>query len=194
MVPTPETETLCELAIEFLRMREYRQPRILDLGVGSGVIAVTVAREYPGGSILAVDVSPEALAVARTNAAALGVADRVKLAVSDLFSAVSAEMKFDLILSNPPYIADPEYDGLPPEVKADPRQALLAGPDGLAAIRAIIHQAPEYLAPRGRIMFEIGYRQAERVAALTDKDERYQTLVIRKDLNDIDRVAILGCG
>lgn len=193
MVPTPETEQLCELALEFLRMRQYSQPRLLDLGVGSGVISVTLARKDPSCSVVAVDISREALEVARLNAEDLGVVDRVKFRQSDFFSAILPDEEFDLIVSNPPYISENEYEHLPPEVKADPKPALLAGPEGLDAITTIIRQAPDYLSPRGRLMFEIGYRQAESVMALTSGDERYKSLVIRKDLNDIDRVAILGC-
>jgi len=96
-------------------------------------------------------------------------------------------------LSNPPYVSEKEYQALPPEVLADPKSALLAGEDGLDAIRIILCEAPNYLAKGGRIMFEIGYNQGTAVADLTESDERYQSIVIIKDLNDIDRVVILSC-
>lgn len=193
MVPTPETEVLCETTIGFVHEKSLPKPRILDLGVGSGVIAVTLAKELGDCVILAVDCSQEALAIAKRNATDLGTVDTIEFRQSDFFSAIAANEKFDLILSNPPYISEKEYETLPPEVLADPKTALLAGKDGLDAIRVIVREAPKYLAPGGRIIFEIGYRQAKLVADLTEADDRYQSIVIIKDLNDIDRVVILSC-
>ncbi len=194
MAPTPETERLCELAVNFCREQKLKQPRILDLGVGSGVISVTVACELDDCRITAVDVSEKALAVARKNARTLGAADKIDFRQSDFFSSIAREEKFDLILSNPPYIADTDYPDLPPEVLADPRIAMTSGIDGMDAIRIILREAPEFLAREGRILFEIGYDQAAQVAALTEKDDRYNFLNIVRDLNDIDRVVVLGCG
>ncbi len=193
MVPAPETEVLCETAIGFVREKKVAKPCILDLGVGSGVIAVTLARELDDCSIIAVDISREVIFVARRNADELGAADKIKFRRSDFFSSISEGEKFDLILSNPPYVSEKEYQALPPEVLADPKSALLAGKDGLDAIRIILREAPNYLAKGGRIMFEIGYNQGATVANLTESDERYQSIVIIKDLNDIDRVIILSC-
>ncbi len=193
MVPTPETEVLCETAIGFVREKKIAKPRILDLGVGAGVIAVTLAKELRDCSVLAVDISPKAIEVARRNAGDMKVAEKVAFRESDFFSAIAQDEKFDLILSNPPYISEKKYETLPPEVLADPKVALLAGADGLAAIKVILRDAPNYLAPSGRIMFEIGYRQAEAVTRLIEKDDRYTSIIIIKDLNDIDRVVILSC-
>jgi len=193
MIPTPETELLCETAISFVRSMKLVRPRILDLGVGSGVIAVTLAKELDSCSVLAVDYSLDAINVARRNAADLEVTGRIDFRQSDFFSLIAENELFDLILSNPPYISDGEYKSLPPEVLADPGVALLAGADGLDAIRVILSEAPNYLAECGRIMFEIGYRQAETVTKLTENDIRYQSIVIVKDLNDIDRLVILSC-
>jgi release factor glutamine methyltransferase len=180
MAPTPETERLCEAATEFVRTETLS--------------AVTVACELAEAAVLAVDISPEALAVAEKNAARHQVGDRIEFRRSDLFERVGDNEAFDLILSNPPYIADSDYDDLSPEVKADPKIAMTAGPDGLDVIRRIVDSAPNYLVPRGRVMFEIGYDQAEAVAEMTDQDRRYQSLTILRDFNDIDRVVILGCG
>ena len=193
MVPTPETELLCETAIGFVREKGLARPRLLDIGVGSGVIAVTVAAELDKCEVLAIDCSPEAIKVARRNATDLGVGDKIEFRQSDFFAEIRPDEKFDLILSNPPYISDSEYNSLPPEVLADPKTALLAGEDGLDAIRVILHDAPDYLAEGGLIMFEIGYRQSQRVAELTENDDRYRSIVILKDLNDVDRVVALGC-
>jgi release factor glutamine methyltransferase len=193
MVPAPETEVLCETALGFVRERKIAKPRILDLGVGSGVIAVTLAKELRDCSVLAVDISPEAVEVARKNAGDLTAADKIAFRKSDFFSSIAQDEKFDLILSNPPYISEKEYETLLPEVLADPKIALFAGKEGLDAIEIILRDAPNYLAPGGRIMFEIGYRQDEAVTRLTEKDRRYTSIVIIKDLNDIDRIVILSC-
>ncbi len=192
MVPTPETELLVDNAMRFIRRQRLAKPRILDLGVGSGVISVTLANELTGCRIVALDLSPEAIEVARRNAETLGGADQIEFRESNYFEAVGADERFDLILSNPPYIAEPDYAGLPPEVLADPKLALTSGADGLDAARVIVREAVQYLAPHGRIMFEIGYNQAEKVAAMTAHDDRYRSIVIIKDLNDIDRVVILA--
>ncbi len=193
MVPTPETELLCENAIRFVRSRKPASPRVLDVGVGSGVISVTVALEIPDAMVTALDISSSALEVAKRNAADLGASDRIEFRESNFFSSLRADERFDLILSNPPYIAEKDYAGLPPEVHADPKLALTSGPDGLDAVRVIVREAPKYLAQGGRIMFEIGYDQSELVSKLTASDSRYQSIVILKDLNDIDRLVILGC-
>ncbi|MEA2030036.1 MAG: peptide chain release factor N(5)-glutamine methyltransferase [candidate division Zixibacteria bacterium] len=193
MVPTPETEMLCEAAMGFIRSQKYERPQILDVGVGSGVISVTLANELPDCSITAVDISDEAIEVAKQNANELGGNDKIEFRHSDFFSAIDAEERFDIILSNPPYISEDEYRELPPEVLADPKISLTADDDGMGAIANIIDVAPSYLCHNGRILFEIGYNQADRVSRLTENDDRYQSITILKDLNDIDRVVILAC-
>lgn len=193
MVPTPETELLCENAIKFLSRRQIQCPRILDIGVGSGVIAVTMALEAPTCHVVALDISTDALAVARRNGTELCRGFRIEFRQSNLFAAVRENERFDLILSNPPYIAEPDYAGLMPEVLADPRIAMTAGDEGLDAIRVIVAKAPDHLLPGGRVMFEIGYNQADKVARLTEHDSRYDSISILRDLNDIDRIVILSC-
>ena len=193
MVPTPETELLCETALRYMRSCGHDNPTVLDIGVGSGVASVTIALEMPACRITAVDISEEALAVAEKNATDLKTPDNMDFRQSDFFSAIKADEKFDLIISNPPYIADCEYADLSPEVKADPKLSLLGGADGLDAVRAIIAKAPDHLLPGGQLMFEIGYLQGEKVCALTENDDRYKSIVVLKDLNDIDRVVILAC-
>ncbi len=193
MAPTPETELLCETALKIIGNKKLSSPRILDIGVGSGVISVTLAKELPDCKVVAVDISTEALDVARQNVLAYTCADKIELRQSDFFSAVKPDEQFDIIISNPPYIAEPDYDTLPPEVLADPKIAMTAGTDGLDAIRVIVQEAPNYLAPNGRIMFEIGCEQAEQVAKLTETDNRYSSIDILKDLNDRDRIIVLAC-
>lgn len=193
MVPTPETELLCETALGYCKFRAFERPRILDIGVGSGVISITMANELKDCRIVALDNSPEAISVAGKNTHDLGGEEEIEFRLSDFFSTVKADERFDLILSNPPYIKEADYKTLPPEVLADPRQALTSGEDGLDAIREILRKAPDHLAKAGRIMFEIGYDQSEKIAALTEKDARFTSLSIIKDFNNIDRVVILGC-
>jgi release factor glutamine methyltransferase len=193
MIPRPETEILCREAIEYARERRLSTPRILDLGVGSGVIAVTVAKELDGSRVLAVDISLPALKVAKENARAHSVIDCIEFLSSNFFDAIADTQQFDLILSNPPYVSEKEYDTLPPEVLADPRIALLAGVDGLDAIRVILREAPHYLTHGGRVMLEIGCGQAAAVAKLVETDTRYASFTVKKDLNGMDRIVILSC-
>ena len=193
MVPTPETELLCETAIGFVKQKNIKHPKIIDLGVGSGVIAVTLANELPESEVTALDISEEAIDVARKNAADLGASANIRFFQSDYFQRVPDGESFDLILANPPYISEEEYKVLPPEVLADPKVSLTSANDGLGAIEVILQQAPKFLKTGGRIMFEIGYNQAERIIDLTSTDDRFDSIVVIKDLNNIDRVVILSC-
>src|SRR5262245_36534608 len=133
LIPRPETE---DLVNEFLRLaKTVPNPTVLDVGTGSGAIAVSVARQHPGARVTATDVSPEALAVAARNAGRHGVADRVRFLAGDLFAALPDGERFDFVLSNPPYVAAEEMAGLPPHVRDhEPRLALDGGPGGLAVI------------------------------------------------------------
>ena len=192
MVPTPETELLCEIAINFTRYRKIKEPSILDIGTGSGVVSVTMACELPHAVITALDISKSALEIARQNAEDYYAEERISFICSDMFEALNPADKFDIILSNPPYISDDEYKELPPEVLADPKISLVSGEEGMDIIKKLIDKAPSYLKDSGQLMFEIGYNQADMVADLTDKDDRYKKISIIKDLNDIDRVVILA--
>jgi len=193
MVPTPETEGLCEAALGFVHAHDFEAPWILDLGTGSGVIAITLAAELREVDIVALDKSVEALNVAMKNASDLGVSRKIDFRQSDFFAALDADERFDLILSNPPYIREIDYADLPPEVKADPKLAMTSGDDGLDAVRVILRDAPRFLNPGGRIMFEVGMGQSGQIAELTNGDQRYVSFNCLKDLNDIDRIVILSC-
>ena len=178
--PRPETEILVAEAL--------REPfsRLLDLGTGSGAIAVSLLAECPGVPGMAVDLSPDALEIARRNATDLGVADRLDLRLSDWFTAVEGE--FDLIVSNPPYIALDEMADLSPEVLGhEPRMALTDEGDGLACYRAIAAGAPAHLAPGGRLMVEIGPTQGPAVSALF-RQAGLEDVVIHPELDGRDRV------
>lgn len=154
--PRADTETLVEAAIAACRGRP--PPRLLDLGTGTGVIALTLLLELPSATAVAADRSRAALAVAQRNALALGVADRLTLICSDWFAAIDG--RFDLIVSNPPYIPSAAIAGLSAEVRlGDPAPALDGGPDGLAAYRAIAAGAAAHLNPGGLVLVEIGEGQ-----------------------------------
>jgi len=193
MIPTPETELLCKAAIGFCETRRIQRPHILDIGTGSGVIPVTLACELINAEITTVDISEAALKVAERNAAKLSPEKKISFLKSDLFQNLNKTIKFDLILSNPPYITEEDYKTVPPEVKADPKIAITSGTDGLDTIRVILEKAPDYLAENGRIMLEIGHKQSEKIAQLVESDNRYSSISILKDLNDIDRIVILSC-
>jgi release factor glutamine methyltransferase len=193
MAPTPETELLCESAIRFVRESGLESPKILDLGVGSGVISVTLACELEYADILAVDISPQALEIARKNAKLMEVGGKIDFRQSDLFSSLTTEETFDLILSNPPYISEEDYPDLPPEVLADPKVAMVSGSEGLDHIRRILDEAPDYLVEGGLLAFEMGFDHADKVTKITERDSRYISLTIVQDLNDIPRIAMLRC-
>lgn len=160
LVPRPETELLVELALE--HMRALGEPRALDLGTGSGCIAITLALECPPARVEASDLSPAALAVARGNAQRLGAA--VAFHVGDWYDAVPAGPPFDVVVANPPYVApgDPHLAAL----RFEPMQALTDGRDGLACLQAIVTGARARLAPRGWLIVEHGYDQGPAVGAL----------------------------
>lgn len=180
--PRPETETLIAAAL--------RAPfsRLLDLGTGSGAILLTLLAECPQATGLGTDLSPGALAIAAENAAALGLGARAGLALSDWFASITG--RFDLITANPPYIALSELPALAPEVRDwEPRMALIAGADGLAAYRVIVAQAPAHLAAKGRLIVETGPTQGADVAALF-RENGLQDVAILPDLDGRDRVVI----
>jgi release factor glutamine methyltransferase len=171
LIPRPSTESLVSACLE--RAKPLAAPQVIDVGTGSGCIAVSVAKRHAGARVLAVDRSPEALAVARRNAERHGVADRVEFLESDLFDAVPAGQAFDFVLSNPPYIRSADVAGLAPEVRDhEPRLALDGGPNGFLVFDRLMAQAPARLASGGWLLIEIGADQEagarERLAAVPD--------------------------
>jgi release factor glutamine methyltransferase len=186
LIPRPETEVLIELALE--KLQGIAQPRILDLGTGSGIVAISLALACPQAEVCAVDLSPDALAIARNNAGRLGAP--VDFRHSDWFSALAGE-RFDLIVSNPPYVAegDPHLalNGLPFE----PQMALSdgeTGGNGLACIRQIVGEAAAHLQPNGWLLFEHGYDQGEASRNLLHS-AGFQSPFTHPDLAGIDRVS-----
>lgn len=164
LIPRPETEMLVALLAERLGPGIRR---VLDLGTGSGAIALGLARAWPEATFVAVDRSPEALALARENAAATGLAGRVELRVSDWFAALAPDESFDLIVSNPPYLSEADVAAAQPEVKAhEPAAALTPGSDALAAIRVILRESRGRLEPGGMLACETGVGQHDELRAL----------------------------
>ena len=164
LTPRPETETLVAAALALLAQAEG-EVRVLDLGTGSGAIALALAQEREKARLIATDVSEPALSVARSNAHALGLAARVEFARGSLFEPVRGE-RFDLIVSNPPYLAERESKALPPELAHEPPGALFGGADGYSVLRPLVAHAPEHLRPGGALAVEVAPAQAETVAAL----------------------------
>jgi release factor glutamine methyltransferase len=163
LIPRPETELLIELALE--RIPQDQAATIADLGTGSGAIAVTLALEFSKSSITALDLSPAALKIAADNAARLG-AGNMRFIQSDWFAALGLDERFDLIVSNPPYIAENDPHLLQGDVRFEPRLALTSGIEGLDAVRRIVHASPKHLKPGGWLLFEHGYDQAGRAREL----------------------------
>jgi release factor glutamine methyltransferase len=182
LVPRHDTEVLVTEASKLAAPAA----RILDIGVGSGCIAVALAASLPQAEVWGVDKSPEALALAGRNAALHGV--RVTLFEGSLFEPFP-DQRFDLIVSNPPYIPTGDLENLQPEVRDfEPRSALDGGADGLDFYRLIIPAAPDHLSLDGWLLFEVGIGQAEAVQALFEKTGRFGGLFTAKDPNGVDRV------
>ena len=178
--PRGDTETLIELILD------CNFENMLELGTGSGAIAITVLAERPEVTCVATDISQYALNTARTNSKRHGVQNRLKLLYSNWFDKISGS--FDIIVSNPPYISSKEYAQLSAEVlKYDPKISLTLGGDGLEAYREILSQALEKLSKNGHIFLEIGYTQANAVGHLF-KEAGFQQIKVHKDLGSRDRV------
>lgn len=188
LIPRPETEHLVET---LLRETLPPEPLLLDLGTGSGCLAVAAAHELKGARVVATDVSEEALLVARGNALRNGVLDRITFLPGDLFDPLERFTRggFDAILSNPPYIGDRDLAGLEPEVRDhEPRRALSPGPDALLLHRRIAAEALAWLRPGGRLILEIGAGQEEALKHLYAAASGFEDCQVMKDLAGIPRV------
>ena len=187
LIPRQDTEILVESIINLLK--DKPSPIIADLGLGSGAIAVSIAKSLPDSFVYGTEFSHDALEVARRNAERIGVGDRVRFLQGDLFEPLNG-MRFDAIVSNPPYIPSGDIDDLQPEVaKYEPRGALDGGPDGLNYYRRIAHDAPGYLKPGGILAVEIGLGQAPTVEDLFESNGFHDVRSI-PDYNKIERVVL----
>ena len=183
LVPRPETEQLVELLISHLKS-EIVSPRVIDVGTGSGVIALTLAAEFLEAEIVGIDISDDALMLARENAERLGMAHRVRFLRSNLLE--SMQPSFDLIVANLPYVSTEDRQNLSREVLHDPEVALFAGARGDELMRQLIAQAPSWLRPGGMLAMEIGIGQSETlVAALAAKN--YRDIWTEKDYSGVIR-------
>lgn len=183
LIPRPDTETLVDAALEKIPMNQTCS--LLDLGTGTGAIAIAIAIKRPQTQVVAVDASPTALAIAQTNAKKLNTKN-VQFILSDWFSALQRQT-FDLIVSNPPYIAEQDIHLKQGDLRFEPSSALIAGKDGLDCIRQIISQAALHLNPQGWLMLEHGYDQAKSVTQLL-KDAGFDGVTSAADLSGILRV------
>lgn len=187
LIPRPDTEILVEEVINIAK--KVRAKKILDLCTGSGAIAVSLAKYIEDSQITATDISEKALRVAKLNAKNNDVEDKITFIKSDLFKEIPKE-KYDIIVSNPPYIRKEEIERLDREVKKEPHIALDGGEDGLDFYRKIIHNSEEYLKFNGYLCLEIGYDQKIDVIELIENEEKYKDTYSKKDLYGNDRIVI----
>ena len=187
LIPRPETEMIVEETIALVGRQAA--PRIVDVGTGSGCIAIVLAREIPGARIIATDVSAEALRVARRNAARHGVADRVTFVETSFLDGL--EEGADVVVSNPPYVPSLSRPALTPEVRDyEPRVAVFSGEDGLDGLRSVLEGAAATLAPGGWLVMEFGCGQDDCVTALVNAVNGLELVKVRHDLQDIPRTII----
>jgi release factor glutamine methyltransferase len=191
LIPRPETELVVET---FLALNRRPDPRVIDIGTGSGCIAVCVSREVPGAEVHATDCSPAALEVARGNAVEHGVEERIRFAAGDLYEPLTGldlEGRFDFILCNPPYVPAEELSALQPEVRDhEPRVALSPGDDPLAVHRRLVDGAARYLRSGGFLLVEIAWCQEEVVRSLYTNRRDIEILEVKVDLAGIPRLVV----
>ncbi len=193
LVPRPSTEDLVSSAIGLLKSEGPLPSRILDIGTGSGAIAIALAKSFPEARVVATDITAAALRTARLNARAAGLKN-IRILQEDLRRPPAGEKPWaDLVISNPPYIPTAEIASLEPEVRREPRRALDGGPDGLDAIARVIGRAARCLKIKGLVALEMGFGQAERVRCLLRRQGFLDVKVI-KDSEGLDRIALARRG
>jgi release factor glutamine methyltransferase len=186
-IPRPDTETLVITALDIAS--EIETPRILDVCTGSACIPVSIAANCQASRLTAVELDPQVFEVASRNIQRHEMESRIELLQGDLLAPLSADAKFDVITSNPPYITDSEMESLPPDVRNhEPHLALQAGPDGLDVVRRLIPDANQFLVDGGALLLEIAAEQAEAVVALFEVAGTYEPAQIAHDLGDRSRV------
>ena len=194
LIPRPETEILVEAVLENVHDKQYSNEKItiMDIGTGSGNIAISLAKNLSNVEIYASDISQEALEIARENVQRHKVADKVLLLHGDLSGAFISHIdqgSIDFIVSNPPYVSESEWKNLEPELKDhEPRKALVAGKDGLCFYRHIIRDASDWLMPDGYLVFEIGDTQANSITRFMESEGHYKDIEISNDLQGKERI------
>ena len=191
LIPRPDTEILVEEVINITK--RLTRPRILDLCTGSGAIAISIAKYAPNARLYASDISNNALEIAKKNAKINKVDDRIQFIKSDLFEDIP-DTRFDIIVSNPPYIKKGEISKLDIEVQKEPEIALDGGIDGLNFYRKIANKAYDYLKYNGYLCFEIGYDQKDYVLDILEREKRYNSTYCKKDLYENDRIVVTRVG
>lgn len=187
LIPQPDTEILVEEVISIAK--KIPNVNILDLCTGSGAIAISIAKNLPNSKIVATDISEKALEVAKQNAKLNGVSNNIEFLQSDLFKNLK-DKKFDIIVSNPPYIPTKDIKTLPKDVQGEPTIALDGGRDGLKYYREIAKEVYKYLNPEGTLAVEIGYNQKDEVIKIINSEKRFFEIYSKKDLCQNDRVII----
>ena len=191
LIPRPDTEVLVEEVLSITK--RLTRPRILDLCTGSGAIAISIAKYAQNSELYASDISKKALKIAKENAKNNNVEERIKFIESDLFNSIP-KMKFDIIVTNPPYIRTGDIPNLQKEVQNEPQIALDGGIDGYDFYRKISSKAYEYLKYNGYLCMEIGYDQKEFVMDILEYEKRYSKTYSKKDLYDNDRIIVTRVG
>lgn len=194
LIPRPETEVVVSTAITLLEQFELLY--ILDLACGSGCIGIALAMNLPQSSITAIDISEDALSLAKENVSMHSLMPRFAFHVGDMFGSVfGRDMLFDAIVSNPPYVTKSEWETLPVHIRAhEPRGALVSGEDGLDFIRTMLREVPGHLVPGGYLIFEIGFGQADDVRQLIERSQSLKLIEIARDYSDIERVVVARRG
>lgn len=190
LIPRQETELLVEKVLELAKSRAGEALTVVDVGTGSGAIAVAIAHNWPEAEILATDIAPEALKVAAENCLRHGVADRVHLEQGDLLEPIGAPV--DVVVSNPPYLTSEHMALAPPEIKREPAGALYGGEDGLDIIRRLLRQLPSKLKPGGSAFIEIDHRQLEDIVVLARKAFPDAEVSLERDLLGLARVVVIA--
>ena len=187
LIPRPDTEILVEEALSICRKFDYPEIKIIDIGTGSGAIAIALAKEMPQAQVVATDVSAAALSVARKNVLNLGLKNKIDFRRSDLFDVI--DDFFDIIVCNPPYISAEEYEKLPAGVKAfEPREALLAGESGTEFYEKLVYLAGNNFKKNGWLLLEIGATQEKSVRKIIEASGIYDNIGVRRDYAGLPRV------
>jgi len=188
LIPRPETELIAEEVISIIHERDIKNPFILDLGTGSGILSVSIAKTIYNAKCIATDISIEALFVALQNAKKHKVDKQINFVNCDWFQGINPKIKFDFIVSNPPYIEENLLNFLQKELDFEPQNALYSGKEGLDAIVHLIDNSYKFLKDSGTLLIEIGSNQGEKVKLLAKRNKKYKSIDIIKDIAGFDRV------
>jgi release factor glutamine methyltransferase len=188
LIPRPETELIAEEVIRIIHEKSIKKPFILDLGAGSGILPVSISKNIHDAKFIATDISIEALFVASQNAKKNGAEKQINFVNCDWFQGLNPNIKFDFIISNPPYIDEKMRDFLQKELDFEPQNALYSGKDGLEAIANLIENAYKFLQNNGILLIEIGSNQGESAKLLAKKSNKYKNIDIIKDMAGFGRV------